>query len=267
MRKILAVIMDWAGTTVDFGSNAPVEAFIKAFEAFGITPNIAEIRQFMGMGKLEHIKQMLELQRISELWREVHGRAHTSGDVDRVYENFEPALFDVLENHAAPLPGVLETVQTLREAGMFIGSTTGYTRAMMEVVAPCAREKGYAPDCLVCPEDVGRGRPYPYMLWRNLEFLGVGSISEAVKVGDTAVDMQEGKNAGCRCVGVVRGSSMLGLCEDELAALDTNETETLFSEARSKYYEAGADFVIDNISALPRLIDVINARKNASKLN
>ena len=257
--------MDWAGTTVDFGSNAPVEAFAKAFEAFGVTPAIEEIRQFMGMDKREHIKHMLKLPRLSELWREAHGRAHMSKDVDRVYEKFEPALFDVLENHAAPLPGVLETVRTLREAGMFIGSTTGYTRAMMEVVAHCAREKGYAPDCLVCPEDVGRGRPYPYMLWRNLEFLGVGSISEAVKVGDTAIDMREGKNAGCRCVGVIRGSSMLGLCEDELAALDTNEAETFFSEARSKYYEAGADFVIDNISALPRLIEIMNVRKQGTK--
>ena len=32
MRQLEAVIFDWAGTTVDYGCFAPVEAFIKAFE-------------------------------------------------------------------------------------------------------------------------------------------------------------------------------------------------------------------------------------------
>ena len=38
MKKIEAVIFDWAGTTVDYGSFAPVVAFAKAFEKFGIKP-------------------------------------------------------------------------------------------------------------------------------------------------------------------------------------------------------------------------------------
>jgi phosphonoacetaldehyde hydrolase len=267
MKKIQAVIMDWAGTTVDFGSNAPVEAFMKAFGAFGVFPTVAEIREFMGMDKREHVKKMLEFPRISEQWRKTHGCEHTDEDADAVYEKFEPALYAVLEDRADPLPGVLETVRSLREIGITIGSTTGYTRAMMEVVARHAREEGYAPDCLVCPEDVGRGRPYPYMIWRNLEYLGVRSVSEAVKVGDTAADMREGRNAGCRCVGVIRGSSVLGLGEDELAVLGAKEADALFSAARSRYYEAGANYVINDISFLPGLIEFMNTRNNGAKPN
>ena len=51
MKKIEAVIFDWAGTTVDYGSFAPVVAFAKAFEKFGIKPTTDEIREPMGMLK------------------------------------------------------------------------------------------------------------------------------------------------------------------------------------------------------------------------
>jgi phosphonoacetaldehyde hydrolase len=255
MSRIKSVIFDWAGTTVDFGSLAPVEAFAAAFGAFGVTPTIAEIRAPMGLPKRTHIEKMLAGERLASLWLEKRGRSHSPDDIDEIYARFEPALYGVLAKRAEPLAGVADTVRELREMGVAIGSTTGYTRAMMDVIAPLAARGGYAPDALVCPDDVGGvGRPYPYMLWRNLETLGVASIDEALKVGDTAADMQEGKNAGCVRVGVIRGSSMLGLSEPEYEAPDGADRRAMFSEARRGYAEAGADHVIDDITELTSLI-------------
>jgi phosphonoacetaldehyde hydrolase len=255
VKRIRTVIFDWAGTTVDFGSFAPLEAFIKAFGAFGLAPTIAETRAPMGLSKRAHIEAMLSGERLSALWRGIHGRHWTEADADAIYARFEPALFAVLGNHAHPLPGVLATVARIRETGVRIGSTTGYTAAMMEVVAGAAAAAGYAPDCLVCPDDVGGvGRPYPYMLWRNLEKLGALSAGEALKVGDTAADMQEGKNAGCLCVGVIKGSCMLGAREAESDAWNEDEKRLAFEEAKRGYMRAGADMVIDDIAALPDLI-------------
>ena len=57
-RKIEAVIFDWAGTTVDYGCFAPVQAFITAFEEYGITPTFDEVREPMGMLKRDHIRTM-----------------------------------------------------------------------------------------------------------------------------------------------------------------------------------------------------------------
>jgi len=57
----------------------------------------------------------------------------------------------VLEEYAEPITGMLEVVQELRQRGFKIGSTTGYTRSMMDVLAPIARQNGYQPDCIVCP--------------------------------------------------------------------------------------------------------------------
>jgi len=256
--RITTIIFDWAGTTVDFGSFAPVNAFMSAFASFGIHPTADETRAPMGLAKRTHVATMLSGQRLAAQWEEQHGKPHTEADINAVYEKFEPALFNVLKDYAAPLPAVIETVAQLREKGIKIGSTTGYTRPMMDIVAPLAKKAGYAPDCLACPEDVdGRGRPYPYMLWRNLEQLGTASIGEVLKIGDTDADIKEGRSAGCLSVGVIAGSSMLGLTESELQSLDAKRKEELFAGTRQKYFDAGADFVIDQIKDLPMLITLI----------
>ena len=51
MKKIECVIMDWAGTAVDYGCFAPVAAFLKAFGEVGITVTMEEARRPMGMAK------------------------------------------------------------------------------------------------------------------------------------------------------------------------------------------------------------------------
>jgi phosphonoacetaldehyde hydrolase len=258
IKSIQTIIFDWAGTTVDYGSFAPVDAFKAAFSDFGINPTIEETRAPMGLQKRAHIEKMLEGGRLAALWKDIYGRAYTKEDVNGIYDRFEPALFAVLKKYADPIPGVIEAVARIRDMGIFIGSTTGYTQAMMDVVAPLAREKGYAPDCLVCPDETGGiGRPFPYMLWRNLEKLGAVSIGEVVKVGDTEADMQEGRNAGCICVGVLAGSSMLGLSERELAEKSESERNSLFDAAKKEYFNAGADYVIEEISCLPDLVESI----------
>ena len=256
--RITTIILDWAGTTVDFGSFAPVDAFMSAFAAFGISPTVDETRAPMGLAKRAHVAAMLSQKRLAAQWEEKNGRAHTEADIDAVYDKFEPALFDVLNRYATPLPLVLETVAIIRDRGIKIGSTTGYTKAMMDVVAPLAKERGYSPDCLVCPDDTGgRGRPYPYMLWRNLEKLMTEHVGEVLKVGDTDADMKEAKAAGCLSAGVIAGSSMLGLSESELEALAPKRKEELFAETRQKYFQSGADFVIDHIGQLPMLVTMI----------
>jgi len=258
-KKVSTIILDWAGTTVDFGCFAPVNAFIKAFEAFGITPTMEETRAPMGMEKRAHVAKMLEGERLATLWVEKHGSAHTEKDVNEIYKKFEPALFKTLTEYTDPIPGVLATVLELRKMKITIGSTTGYTTEMMDIVIPEAKKKGYSPDCVICPEDVGRGRPYPYMIWRNLEKLRVMDIREVVKVGDTIADIEEGKNAGCISVGVLKGSSMLGLSEKEFADTPMVVIKKLLEEAEAKYIESGADYVIEDITELPELIMSINA--------
>jgi len=263
-KKIKTIILDWAGTTIDYGCFAPVDAFIKAFEAFDITPTMEETRAPMGLQKRIHIEKMLKGERLATLWKEKYNRSHTKDDIDKIYHKFEDALFSVLSDYTDPLPGVLDAVEAIREMGISIGSTTGYTQTMMDVVMPLAKKKGYAPDYMVAPDTTGGiGRPYPYMIWHNLEKLVVSSIHEVVKVGDTAADMEEGKNAGCLCVGIIKGSSILGLTESELAEKSSVETAILFEKTKQKYIKSGADYVIEDITILPGLIKELGEKNHA----
>ena len=82
--KFDGIIFDWAGTTVDYGCFAPVKAFLDAFEAHGITPTLEEVRKPMGMLKIDHVRAMLSMERISEMWVQIHGRKWTEADVHEI---------------------------------------------------------------------------------------------------------------------------------------------------------------------------------------
>ena len=69
-------------------------------------------------------------------------------------------------------------------------------------------QQGYAPDFWISPDGVGgRGRPYPYMIFANMQALGLTAVGNVVKVGDTISDIKEGVNAGVWTAGVIEGSS------------------------------------------------------------
>ena len=255
MGKYKAVIFDWAGTTVDYGCFAPVQAFVEVFKHFGIEPTIKEVREPMGMLKKDHIRTMLQMERISSLWEIKYRRKWTEEDVEDLYEIFEEKLISILDQFAEVKPYVLETVKELRKRGIKIGSTTGYTDKMMEIVVPKAKENGYEPDIWFSPDAVGGfGRPYPYMVFKNMQALGIQSVDQVMKVGDTVSDIKEGKNAGVYTVGVVEGSSALGFSEKEYEKLSEEKKKERIVEVKEKFKNAGADAVILNMKKLIELL-------------
>lgn len=256
MKKIEAVIFDWAGTTVDYGCFAPVQAFIEAFKKFGIEPTVAEVREPMGMLKWDHIHTMMQMPRITEEWKCVHGRMWDTKDVDAIYERSEKAIFKILHNFSTPKPFVLEAIEQLRAKGIKIGSTTGYTDEMMSYVVPAAKKQGYDPDAWFSPNSVNNmGRPYPYMVYKNMEALKVSSVDAVVKVGDTVADIKEGKSAGIISIGIVEGSSIMGLSEEEYEQLSDVEKKDNIRRVHKVYEGCGADYIIMNMSELPALIE------------
>lgn len=260
MRRLEAIIFDWAGTTVDYGCFAPVEAFIKAFEEFGITPTVEEVREPMGMLKRDHIRTMLNMERISNEWIKIHGNAFTEDDVEKVYLLSEKKIFEILnDGFAEPKPYVLDAISDLRKMGIKIGSTTGYTDEMMEIVVPAAKMNGYEPDYWCSPNSVDNmGRPYPYMIYKNMQQLGVRDVRNVVKVGDTVADIKEGIAAGVISVGIIEGSSIMGLSEAEYQKLSDEEKTEQCNRVRAVYEKAGADYVIRNMSELTTLVSFLS---------
>lgn len=255
-RKIKAVIFDWAGTTVDYGCFAPVQAFSEVFKEFGVTPTMEEVRKPMGMLKIDHIRTMLKMDRIQTCWQEVYNRPSNEEDVQKMYAVYESKLLSVLDQYADPKPYVIDAIKELRDKNIKIGSTTGYTDKMMEIVTKQAEKNGYKPDTWFSPDSVNlKGRPYPYMIFQNIRALEIKSVENVLKVGDTISDIKEGKNAGVLTIGVIEGSSEMGLSKEEYKAMTKEEQEAKCDKVKTAFIEAGADDVILNMSELNTYID------------
>ncbi len=256
--SIKGIIFDWAGTTVDYGCFAPVQVFIEIFKEKQIEVTLEEARKPMGLLKYDHVKAMLSMERIANEWKNIYGREWAETDVDEMYQSFEEKLFKILPNFATPVPRCLETIKYLRDNDIKIGSTTGYTKEMIDIVAKHAKEQGYAPDYCITSTEMPKGRPYPYMVFQNIITLALDNLYEVAKVGDTVSDIQEARNAGIWAVGIIKGSSELGLTLDEVNSLDKSELAKQMNIVKERLFDAGAHFVIDDIGELPSAINEIN---------
>jgi phosphonoacetaldehyde hydrolase len=250
-----AVIFDWAGTVVDFGSRAPVLAFVRTFQEFGITLSEEEARGPMGLAKREHIQALGHLPRVAAEWARVHGHAFGESDTDQLYAAFGALSLAVVTEHADLVPGVEGVLASLRGRGLKIGSTTGYARSIMTRLAPVAAGNGFAPDCLVCPDDVAAGRPSPLMMYRCFVELGVWPAAACVKVDDTAPGLAEGLAAGAWTVGVALSGNALGYSREQLAALGGPRLTEARARAYAELTTAGAHVVIDSVADLLPVLD------------
>ena len=262
MKKIECVIMDWAGTAVDYGCFAPVAAFLKAFAEKELTVTMEEARGPMGMTKIDHIRELFKLPGVTEQFKQRYSRTWTEEDVVSIYKEFEKHLFASLGEYTTPIPGVIEVIEKLKKEGIKIGSTTGYTTAMMDIVLPGAAAQGYTTDNCVTSNHLPAGRPQPYMVYQNMIDLAIPSVQRVIKYGDTIADIKEGVNAGVWTIGVILGSNEMGLTREETEKLPLDELNRRMATVRKRMYMAGAHYVVNTIAELPEMIEIINHKMN-----
>jgi phosphonoacetaldehyde hydrolase len=258
--RLKAVVLDWAGTTVDYGSLAPARTLQRLFAQTGITLSEEETRRDMGLPKKDHIRAILQMPRVRAAWQALRGRAPGESEVAEIYERFIPLQLSCLAEYSAVIPGVVETARVLRQRGLKIGSTTGYTRAMLDVLLGESDKSGYTPDCSVTPEDVSAGRPHPFMIFECAVRLQIYPMSAIVKAGDTPADIQEGLNAGAWSIGVAATGNAVGLSLEDFQKLTAAERESRLAAARLELQSAGAHYVIDTLAQLPAVLDDIDVR-------
>ena len=265
MSTVKAVVFDWAGTIVDFGSRAPMGVFVEVFRSFGVPLSIAEARGPMGLPKWQHIEALMKLPRVAEAWTAAHGHAPGPADIDKVYEVFTPMNARIVADYGTLIPGASATVEALRKLDIRIGSTTGYTREIMQPLLPVAAEQGYAPDNLVCAGDLAEGRPSPLMMYRCFADLGVYPPSAVIKVDDTEPGIAEGKAAGTWTVGVALSGNAVGLSQEEWSFLPASERKPYVDAAYATLNATGADYVIDSVADLLPVVEAISKRLAAGE--
>lgn len=267
--RVEAVVLDWSGTTVDAFGVAPLQAFLKVFDQFGIFISHEEARRPMGLRKDLHIAAILKEDEVADRFLLKYRRKPTVADVAAIYAKFKPLQLEILnlkENNAL-VPGCLSLLKLQKDFQVKLGVTTGYNRAMSDLVKTHARDQGFEPESVVTSDDVQHGmgyRPAPYMLLQAARDLGVSSTHSLVKVGDTVADIHEGLNAGCWTVGVSKWSSNsnFGSMKEFQSFLkkDREECDSRLEKSRSALLQAGAHYVMDSLTDLEDVVEDINAR-------
>lgn len=254
------VLLDWAGTTMDYGCYAPAVVFVEVYKRKGVPISVAEARVPMGAHKKVHIRKISQLPAVAERWQAAHGRPANETDIESMFQEFVPLQLDCLADYADLIPGTLDAVKNFRERGLKIGSTTGYTGEMMKLLLAEAKRRGYEPDSTVCATDVPAGRPEPWMCLQNAMRLGIYPMEALVKVGDTLPDIEEGLNAGMWTIGLAQSGNEMGLNEAALAQLPPAELAAKLANAYDRMRQTGAHYVVDGIWQVPAILDDINAR-------
>jgi phosphonoacetaldehyde hydrolase len=258
---VQAVIFDWAGTIVDYGSFAPTKVLMEAFGERSVEVSLAEARVPMGLPKWHHIQALGRLPAVAERWRAAHGRLMTTEDVDALYARFMPLQIAYIGAYSQVIPGAIEVVDSLRERGVGTGSSSGYPREVMDKLEQFAREQGLVLDHTLAGDDLKPGgRPGPWMALANVIELGVRDVAACVKVDDTEPGIIEGLSAGMWTVGIALSGNETGLTLEEVEALPDTERHARRDRAAERLLDWGAHYVLDTVADLPRVIVQIEER-------
>ena len=262
---IKAVVFDWAGTMIDFGCMAPVEALIDAFAAHGVVLTAADARRDMGRAKHDHVLAILDDRSVAAAWTAAKGTPPTRADGEAIYQALEPLIEAAATRCADLIPGAAIVASDLRDLGVKIGSGTGYTRRMMSGILPRAAAQGYAPQVVVCAGETPSGRPAPLMTWKALIELDAWPARTCVKVDDATVGIEEGRLAGCWTIGLAASGNGVGLSLADYRALAEPERRARVVAAAKQLKAAGADYVIDTVADIRPMLEEIAARIEAGE--
>ncbi|HUC86451.1 MAG TPA: phosphonoacetaldehyde hydrolase [Candidatus Acidoferrales bacterium] len=260
MEGVRAVIFDISGTVLDFGCRAPVAALVELFSRHGVTITTREARLPMGAHKRDHIRALLNDAAIGARWESVHGHRPGGNVVNELYAEFEPLQSKKANEHCDVIAGVPEVMAELRRRNIKVANTTGFATGMIRGLIPLAAQGGYSPDLWVCPDEVGQGRPAPWMIFHAARQLGIYPPRTFVKVGDTPADAAEGHAAGTWVVLVVRSGNEVGLSLDDLDALPPADLRARLQAARARLAACGPHYLIDTVADLMPVIDAISQR-------
>ena len=149
-----------------------------------------------GITKIDHIKELMAIPQVQK-------QLGPDVTVESLYKQFLEIQAETigLDELTRVIPGVPEAIAKLRERGIKVGSTTGYSRFMIPQLLAKAAVQGYVPDAIVCADEVPAGRPAPFMALEALKQMCISPVWACVKVGDTLADIGEGLNAGMWTVG------------------------------------------------------------------
>ena len=246
--KIKLAVLDTAGTFCDGpqdlrhrwpeddlrGCKAPVVPFYEMLKNHNIIVDWATIRKPMGAFKPTHLRMLLDLPEVREQYVGEFGHPCTEAEFETLLAEFRLLMtrYIVDDDLSKPIPGALECIGKLREAGILVGCDTGYYKDDSLMLNKKLEEKYGLHFDVTTNAEIVPGRPDPFMVYDCMLKTGTSVIESVVKIDDTAAGMLCGNNAGCWTIG--------------LYASGSNDYDKLAS--------AKPDFLAPNVSYVPEII-------------
>lgn len=221
------VVFDMAGTTVSDNGNVN-QFFLNAFASEGIIISASAINKVMGYRKIEAVEKVLV--QYAPFLGELHDKTKHS-----IHDKFtaDMVAFYQEEETVQPLPFAETLFQLLQSRGIKVALNTGFTRIITDaILAKLNWQHNPFINVTLSSDEVPEGRPHPFMIHTIMSQLGITDVSKVVKVGDTEVDIEEGRNAGCGLVVSV----------------------TTGSYSRKALAQFAPDYIIDSLQEFPALI-------------
>jgi|SRR5690606_8795450 len=223
MAPVTLACLDLAGTTI--GDIDMVErAFAEAIATQGIVPGTSAYARAM-----VHVHRSRGCPKI-EVFRGIFpGNEAQAQAANLAFErSFESALE---RTGLVSLPGTVEALEKLRDNGIKIALISGFSRNTLSRVLSNLSWADML-DLALCPEDAGRGRPYPDMVLTAVLRLGIDDVRQVAVVGDSESDMLCGRRAGASLVvGVLTGV-----------------------HSRERLISGGATHILDSFADFPALV-------------
>lgn len=226
MEKIQLVVFDIAGTTVhDEGDVAAT--FVNAFKKYSLEVDQNAVNEVMGFRKRDAISSLLKKFYPDD-------KNHSEELIDKIHDSFISNMVSFYKTDPGlrPLPHAEQTFKTLHDAGLKLALNTGFTKEITDTILQRLGWKNNLVDLVISSDEVAQGRPHPFMIKALMKSAGIEDARLVAKVGDTQVDVQEGRNAGCGLVISV----------------------TTGAYSREQFQNFHPDFIIDSLNELPALI-------------
>lgn len=220
--NIQLLVLDMAGTTID-EDNVVYKTLAKAVNSYGYHVTLEKVLEICaGMEKAEAIRNLLE---------NIGGNTN---DTDAIFENFSDDLALAYEElEVKPIDNVESFLKKVKSADKKVVLNTGYTKKVaQQLLSKLAWQKNVHFDDLITADDVFESRPSPQMIRLAMSKFGITDPKEVMKAGDSAIDIEEGKNAGC---GIT------------IAVLSGAQT-------REQLEAAHPDYILNNISEAEKIL-------------
>ena len=258
--SIRLAVFDLGGTIVDKYSLSPFISLKQAFKRKRINVNNHLIYKDMGMNKHEHIGEILNDKYTRRIWFKLYGEYPNSSSVMSVYDEFIKYQMNEGISNIEILPETKNTINWLKANNINTGVTTGFSRPIMTAIKEKLIDDDIHIDKYVSSTCLGKpGRPNPHMMNEIINTLSIADRKRVIKVDDTVIGIEEGKNAGTLTVGVAKWSTNMKMTRyDQDKDMSKEEYVERLKNSRETLWSANPDYVIDDLNQLPNIIKHIN---------